>query len=217
MSPSVAELRRTYTRAGLAEADAAADPMLQFHTWFEQALAAELPEPNAMTLATVDAAGRPSARIVLLKGYGAADGGGFSFYTNYTSRKGRDLATNPQAALVFWWAELERQVRIAGRCERLAPPESDAYFHSRPRASQLGAWASPQSQAIASRQVLDANFALLQEQYAEDETIPRPPHWGGFRLLPDEFEFWQGRPSRLHDRLRYRWREERWQCERLAP
>ncbi len=211
---NIADLRRNYTRTGLTETDADLNPFKQFQTWFDQALSAELPEPNAMTLATAIASGKPSARIVLLKGF---DEEGFIFYTNYSSRKGQQLADNPWASLVFWWAELERQVRIDGRVEKVSPEESEKYFHSRPVGSQLGAWASPQSKVIASREELEKNMAELEKQYT-NQTIPKPPHWGGYRLIPHELEFWQGRPNRLHDRLRYRQQTDgTWLRERLAP
>ncbi|PNW48612.1 UNVERIFIED_CONTAM: pyridoxamine 5'-phosphate oxidase [Euhalothece sp. KZN 001] len=211
---NVAELRRNYTRAGLNETEADPNPFRQFQVWFEQALSAELPEPNAMTLATATPDGKPSARIVLLKGF---DEKGFVFYTNYNSRKGEQLANNSYAALVFWWAELERQVRLEGQVEKVSTEESTAYFESRPFGSRLGAWASPQSQVIASRTVLEEKLVALEQQY-ESETVPKPAHWGGYCLKPTEFEFWQGRPNRLHDRLRYRQQEdEGWIRERLAP
>jgi len=213
MSPSLADLRLNYTRHQLAETDVDPDPLKQFHDWFGEAVQAEVLEPNAMTLATVTPTGAPSARMVLLKGL---DDRGFVFYTNYDSRKGQELAETPQAALVFWWAELERQVRIEGRVERVSNEEADAYFHSRPLDSRLGAWVSEQSRVIASREVLEQRFQDLQQQY-QDQPIPRPPHWGGFRVVPQLIEFWQGRPNRLHDRLRYCRDEEHWRIERLAP
>jgi len=214
MSSHIADLRRNYTRAGLTETDADANPFIQFQTWFDQALSAELPDPNAMTLATATPEGKPSARIVLLKGF---DEEGFVFYSNYNSQKGQQLAANPWAALVFWWAELERQVRIDGYVEKVSPEESEAYFASRPFDSQLGAWASQQSKVIASRAVLEDKIAELKQKY-EAQAVPKPPHWGGYRLFPTEFEFWQGRPSRLHDRLRYRQQSDgTWLRERLAP
>ncbi|PSO51134.1 MAG: pyridoxamine 5'-phosphate oxidase [Cyanobacteria bacterium SW_9_44_58] len=213
-SSHVADLRRNYTRAGLNETEADPNPFIQFQTWFDQALSGELPEPNAMTLATATAEGKPDARIVLLKGF---DEEGFVFYSNYNSQKGQQLAANPWAALVFWWAELERQVRIEGYVEKVSVEESEAYFASRPFDSQLGAWASPQSELISSRSVLEDNIAQLQHKY-DGQKIPKPPHWGGYRLFPTEFEFWQGRPSRLHDRLRYRQQSDgSWVRERLAP
>jgi pyridoxamine 5'-phosphate oxidase len=208
-----ADLRRDYARAGLSEAAAAADPLAQFERWFGEALAAGLPEPNAMTLATATPDGRPSARVVLLKGF---DARGFVFFTNRHSRKGRELAANPHAALAFFWPELERQVRVEGVVTPTGDAESDAYFASRPLASRLGAWASPQSEVIAGRDVLDRNLAELAGRLGGD--VPRPPHWGGYRVRPDAVEFWQGRPSRLHDRLRYARRPEGgWLRERLAP
>lgn len=214
MDTSVATLRKDYTKQGLREIDLDADPFKQFKTWFDQALNAQLPEPNAMTLATATIDGKPSARMVLLKDFSDR---GFVFYTNYQSHKGQELNTNPQAALVFWWAQLERQVRIEGKVEPVSPTESDEYFHSRPINSQLGAWVSNQSQVINSREVLEQRQEQLIVQY-EQQTIPRPPHWGGFRVVPTEIEFWQGRPSRLHDRLVYRLQADNsWLIERLSP
>jgi pyridoxamine 5'-phosphate oxidase len=211
---SIADLRQSYTLAGLKEADADPNPFKQFQIWFEQAVDAQLPEPNAMTLATISSDGKPSARMVLLKDF---DARGFTFYTNYESAKGQQLDRTPWAALVFWWAQLERQVRIEGQVEKVSERESDEYFSIRPETSQLGAWASDQSQAIENREVLEAKFARLKEKYA-GQKIPRPSHWGGFRVIPHEIEFWQGRPSRLHDRLRYRLLEDgSWMRERLAP
>jgi pyridoxamine 5'-phosphate oxidase len=213
MRSDIAALRKSYEKAELDEASAAADPLRQFELWLHQAIEARLPEPNAMTLATVDADGRPSTRVVLIKGY---DERGIVWYTNYGSRKGRDLAANPQAALQFHWVELERVVRIEGRVEKTSAEESDAYFASRPLDSRIGAWASPQSEVIASRAVLVANAARFGARFALDP--PRPPHWGGYRLRPDRWEFWQGRRSRLHDRLRYSaGGDAGWVRERLAP
>lgn len=209
----IAELRREYARERLEQANAALDPSVQFARWFQEALNAGFTEPNAMTLATADAQGRPSARIVLLKGY---DERGFVFFTNYASRKGEELARNPCAALLFHWVELERQVRIEGSVAKVAEEESDIYYRSRPLASRLGAWASPQSQVLAQREELEARLAQLSAEYGEDP--PRPPHWGGYRLAPSVLEFWQGRESRLHDRLRYtREGPGQWRIERLAP
>ena len=211
-STDLAALRKSYEKSELVEDQAASEPMQQFQLWLDQAIAAQIPEPNAMTVATVGADGRPSTRVVLIKG---CDARGIVWYTNYDSRKGRELATQPFAALQFHWVELERVVRIEGRVERTSETESDAYFHSRPLDSRLGAWASPQSQVIGSRAVLVANAAKVAAQYALNP--PRPPHWGGFRLVPDSWEFWQGRKSRLHDRLRYRLEDGQWLRERLAP
>ena len=208
----LAALRKSYERAELDESSAHSDPLQQFALWLQQALDAHLPEPNAMTLATVGANGRPSTRIVLIKGL---DARGIVWYTNYGSRKGRELESNPYAALQFHWVELERVVRIEGRVEKVTAEESDAYFASRPLDSRIGAWASPQSQVIASRALLVANAAKISARYVLNP--PRPPHWGGYRLVPDSFEFWQGRKSRLHDRLRYRLDGGQWVRERLAP
>ena len=208
----LAALRKSYERAELDETASKADPLQQFDQWLTEAIAAQVPEPNAMTLATVGPDLRPSTRVVLVKGF---DAQGIVWYTNYDSRKGRQLAGNPFAALQFHWVELERVVRIEGRVEKVSDAESDAYFKSRPLDSRIGAWASPQSQVISGRGVLVANAAKYGAQFLLQP--PRPPHWGGFRLVPDTWEFWQGRKSRLHDRLRYRMDQGQWQRERLAP
>ena len=206
--------RKEYRQQALLESEIDPDPIAQFQKWFAAAVAANVPEPEAATLATCTPAGRPSARLVLLKG---CDQRGLVIFTNYDSRKGRELAQNPCAALVFWWVALERQIRLEGRVEKVAPEESDAYFRTRPRGSQLGAWASAQSQTAASRDAIQARLRDLETQY-ENREVPRPPHWGGFRLLPDSFEFWQGQPNRLHDRLHYRKREAGgWVITRLWP
>lgn len=214
MTEPIEPLRIEYRRGRLLEEQADSDPLTTFAAWFAEAKAAGVYEPNAMTLATADANGRPSARVVLLKGL---DARGFCFYTNYASRKGRELAENPWAALVFWWGPLERQVRVEGQVEKLSAAESDAYFRSRPRGAQLGAWASPQSQVIAGRRVLEEQLQALEAQYAGQEPS-RPSHWGGYRLVPTAIEFWQGGPNRLHDRLHYSRQEDgTWRLVRLAP
>ena len=211
-SQAIADLRKSYERAELSEDASHADPLRQFEQWLNEAIAGELPEPNAMTLATVSSDQRPSTRVVLIKGY---DARGIVWYTNYDSRKGRELAGNPQAALQFHWVELERVVRIEGRVEKVSAQDSDTYFHSRPLDSRIGAWASPQSEVISGRSVLVANASKFGAQFLLQP--PRPPHWGGYRLVPDRWEFWQGRKSRLHDRLRYTLQEGHWLRERLAP
>jgi len=208
----ISQLRKSYERAELSEDASHPDPLKQFTQWLTEAIAAQVPEPNAMTLATVAGNLRPSTRIVLIKGY---DERGIVWYTNYGSRKGQELAGNPYAALQFHWVELERVVRIEGRVEKTDEAQSDAYFASRPLDSRIGAWASPQSQVIANRTVLVANAAKYSAQFMLNP--PRPPHWGGLRLVPDEWQFWQGRKSRLHDRLRYRLDGGQWLRERLAP
>ena len=208
----IADLRKSYEKAELSEDASHANPLDQFSQWFQEALNSELPEPNAMTLATVGSNLRPSTRVVLIKDF---DARGIVWYTNYGSRKGQELAGNPWASLQFHWVELERVVRIEGLVSKVADEESDAYFHSRPLDSRIGAWASPQSQAIAGRSVLVANAARYGAQFLLNP--PRPPHWGGYRLQPDRWEFWQGRKSRLHDRLCYRLEAEAWVRERLAP
>ena len=214
MDSSIADLRQNYTKAGLSEKDLNSDPIAQFGVWFQQALDADLLEPNAMTLATATPDGKPTARIVLLKG---VDERGFVFYTNYESQKGQQLIANPYAALVFLWDKLERQIRVEGRVVKLSREESTEYFHSRPKASQLGAIASDQSRVIPNRKVLEQKLDELNAKY-QDETVPIPEHWGGFRVIPNHIEFWQGRPSRLHDRLVYDLQTDGgWQIQRLAP
>ncbi len=209
---SIAQLRKNYTFGQLSETDVPGNPLPLFQLWFDQAVRAECPEPNSMTLATADKAGNPSARIVLLKG---ADQNGFTFFTNYESQKGKELAIRPQAALLFHWHELERQVRIQGVVERVSAAESDEYFHSRPAASRIGAWASPQSSAIPNREFLEEAEKQFKAEFGD--APPRPEHWGGYRLRPTEIEFWQGRPSRLHDRIHYKLDGSSWQINRLAP
>lgn len=211
---NIADLRTDYRRQTLDESTVAADPFRQFEQWLQEAIEGELPEPTAMTLATAGGSGRPSARIVLLKGF---DSSGFVFYTNYGSRKARELLRQPWAALLFHWIELERQVRIEGAARPIPAEESDAYFASRPLASRIGAWASPQSDVIPDREFLDARVSEVHTRFGE--AVPRPPHWGGFRLVPEAMEFWQGRPSRLHDRIRYSraGADLDWTLERLAP
>ena len=215
MPARMTDARKEYEQGALDEAGADPDPIRQFTLWYDAAVAAGVPEPEAMTLATATPAGRPSARIVLLRGY---DERGFCFFSNYTSHKGQELAANPYAALTFHWVEQERQVRIEGRVEKTTAAESDAYFYSRPSQSRIGAWSSPQSAVIPNRAALEELFSQFQQQYSEETTIPRPEHWGGYRLIPDRIEFWQGRPSRLHDRLVFsRADGSDWKLERLAP
>ena len=209
----IAGLRKEYTQAGWRRAELAADPIVQFRLWFEQALQAVLPEPNAMTLATVDEHGFPVARIVLLKGL---DERGFHFFTNYQSAKARQLAKTPRAALVFHWVELERQVRILGTVRKLALEDTEQYFQSRPRGSRLAAWASDQSEVLADRAALESRWEAMEKRFPE-EIVPVPPFWGGYAVNPVSVEFWQGRPSRLHDRFRYTRLETAWKLERLAP
>jgi pyridoxamine 5'-phosphate oxidase len=209
---SITQLRKNYTFGQLSETEVSPNPLILFQVWFDQAIKAECPEPNSMTLATADKAGNPSARIVLLKG---ADESGFTFFTNYESQKGKDLAARPHAALLFHWHELERQVRIKGTVEKVTVAESDQYFYSRPAASRIGAWASPQSAEIPNREFLEE----AEKRFAADfgDTVPRPAHWGGYRLQATEIEFWQGRPSRLHDRIHYQLKDAHWRITRLAP
>lgn len=214
MNRSIADLRIDYTQHALLETDVNADPFIQFQTWFDAAVIAKLPEPNAMTIATATPDGVPSARIVLLK---AVDPRGFVFFTNYNSHKAQELAANPQAALVFLWTEMERQVRIQGTTQKISPAESDEYYDSRPAGSRLGAWASEQSQVIPDRSVLEDRLASLKAQHPTGD-IARPEHWGGVRVIPTVIEFWQGRSSRLHDRLRYRLNPATgWTIDRLSP
>jgi pyridoxamine 5'-phosphate oxidase len=211
---ALADLRKDYSLAGLAEKDLARDPFRQFEKWFQEAEGAKIPEPNAMTLATADSDGKPSARTVLLKGL---DGRGFVFFSNYESRKGREVAGNPRVSLVFPWIAMERQVIVEGTATKMAREENEAYFHSRPRASQLGAWVAQQSSIITGREVLEDAMKALEKKHAGAE-VPLPPNWGGWRVAPETVEFWQGRRSRLHDRLRYRrGKEGAWTVERLAP
>jgi len=209
---NIADLRQEYMRAGLSETQADADPLRQFERWFEDALRAKLPLPNAMTLATVSAAGAPSARIVLLKG---VEQGGFVFYTNYLSRKGRELDRSARACLLLLWSDLERQVRIDGVVQKVTAAESDAYYATRPLGARLSAWASSQSEKVDSRKVLETSMEDAKRRYRD--APPRPPHWGGYRVIPEEIEFWQGRADRLHDRLVYRRKGDSWAIERLSP
>lgn len=214
MSVSIADMRKDYSRQSLDASDVLRDPVAQFQKWFEEARQAALAEPNAMHLSTVNAEGKPAGRVVLLKGI---EEGQFIFYTNYQSRKGQELAHTPWAALTFFWIELERQVRIEGKVSKVARQTSDSYFHSRPRGSQIGAWVSPQSEVITGRDFLENRQQTLEDQFAGQE-VPLPEHWGGFALIPEMIEFWQGRPSRLHDRIRFTLNEQQeWIIERLAP
>ena len=210
---SIADLRTDYRRAALSEQDVADDPIQQFTRWFDEAVRADVLEPNAMCLATATPDAYPSARMVLLKG---VDTRGFVFYTDYRSRKGQELADNPCASLCFFWAELERQVRINGAVQRVSRSESDAYFQSRPLPSRIGAWTSSQSSVLTSREVLEEELTRNEARFA-DGAVPLPDHWGGFRVVPEEIEFWQGRPSRLHDRIRFHKRAGVWVKQRLSP
>lgn len=212
-SSTIAHLRKDYTLNGLRKEDVLENPIDQFKRWFAEALASQVLEPNGMVLSTIGRDGYPHGRVVLLKD---VDARGFSFYTNYLSHKGDDLAQHPVASLTFWWPELERQIRIIGKVEKVETAESDAYFAVRPRGSQIGAWVSEQSQTIADRKVLEEKWAELEAQFA-DQAVVRPPHWGGYRVLPHQIEFWQGRPSRLHDRLCYTYESNEWKLERLSP
>jgi len=211
---TIAALREDYRAKTLEITDVLANPIQQFNEWFQEALDSQIKEANAMTIATVDAQGKPAARIVLLKGF---DENGFIFYTNYDSRKGQELAANPNIAVVFLWKDLERQIRIEGVAEKLAPAVSLNYFQSRPKGSQIGAWASPQSQVIPDRSILEQNVLDLKEKYKNADNLPIPSHWGGYQIKPTLIEFWQGRSSRLHDRLCYTLIENEWKIERLAP
>lgn len=213
MSEDMAALRVEYARQSLSESDVFPDPLEQFRLWFEQAVASQLHEPNGMTLATATTDGVPSARVVLLKAF---DARGFVFYTNHESRKGREMAANPHVALTFWWAELERQVRIEGLVSHVSDAEADAYFRTRPLEAQIGAWASQQSTVLPTRQVLEERVTAVVAHYAGNPP-PRPPFWGGYRVAPQVVEFWQGRLHRLHDRIRYRRQGEGWVIERLSP
>ena len=213
MPSAISDLRNEYTLNGLDSADVSPDPFVQFRQWFDAALSAGLPEPNAMHLSTITADGHPDGRIVLLKDVSET---GFVFYTNYESRKGRELTDHPFASLTFFYPELERQIRIEGRVEKVSAGESDAYFSSRPRGSQIGAWVSHQSEVIENRDVLETRQHELEVRFA-GQPVPRPPYWGGFRVVPTALEFWQGRPSRLHDRIRYRLENGSWLIERLSP
>ena len=215
MNVSIADIRKDYKLRSLDESDVAGNPIDQFTRWWDEAIKSNIDEVNAMTLATATKTGMPSARIVLLKGY---DANGFVFFTNYESQKGKELAENPQAALVFFWKELERQVRIDGIIEKVAAIESDVYFQSRPAGSRIGAWASPQSKQISGREVIENNYRVFEEKFPDPEAIPRPLHWGGYIVKPHTIEFWQGRSSRMHDRIQYKIEAgNQWAIQRLAP
>ena len=215
MNVSIADIRKDYKLRSLDESDVAGNPIDQFTRWWDVAIKSNIDEVNAMTLATATKSGMPSARIVLLKGY---DANGFIFFTNYESQKGKELAENPQVALVFFWKELERQVRIDGIIEKVTATESDAYFQSRPAGSRIGAWASPQSKVISGRDVIENNYRVFEKKFPDQEAIPRPPHWGGYIVKPHTIEFWQGRSSRMHDRIQYKIEAgNQWTIQRLAP
>lgn len=213
MSNAIADMRKEYSRQSLEVQDISPDPIQQFQKWFDEATKSELPEPNAMHLSTVTEDGRPNGRVVLLKGIEESH---FIFYTNYQSQKGKEMEKTPWVALTFFWVELERQVRIEGKVSKVAEEISTEYFHSRPRGSQIGAWVSPQSRVITGRDFLENRQKELEAQF-EGEEVPRPEHWGGYAVEPTSLEFWQGRPSRLHDRILYSWQEDTWRIERLAP
>lgn len=214
LSQNIADIRINYSQQELTEASVSQNPTQQFQQWLQEALDAKVDEPTAMVLSTVSGSGRPSARVVLLKGL---DEQGYTFFTNYDSRKGHDLEASPYASLTFFWPALERQVRIEGKIVKVAAAESDTYFQSRPKGSQIGAWASPQSQVIQAREVLEQREQEFSEKFANQDVVPRPAHWGGYRLQPDCVEFWQGRPSRLHDRIVYALEGQNWKIKRLAP
>ena len=212
MNKSIADIRKDYTLKTLDESDVLVNPLQQFEVWWNEAIASDIDEVNAMNLSTVNSLNKPTSRIVLLKGF---DKEGFTFFTNYKSAKGEDLQLNPNAALCFFWKELQRQIRIEGVVKKITDQENDAYFNSRPLGSRIGAWASPQSKVIANRLVLEENEKQIQQEFGDD--IKRPPHWGGYKLIPNYFEFWQGRSNRLHDRIAYIPLNENWKIQRLAP
>lgn len=214
LTHNIADIRKNYSRQALTEDSVLQDPIQQFQVWLQEAITAEAEEPTVFVLSTASKEGQPSARVVLLKDVA---NGGFTFFTNYDSRKGRELAQNPLASITFFWASLERQVRIDGSVEKIPPQLSEAYFHSRPKGSQIGAWASPQSQEIESRKVLEESDSYYTSKFADAELVPRPEHWGGYKLIPAKIEFWQGRPNRLHDRIVYERADDAWKLKRLAP